>query len=59
MITTRAARRGRNRLPRLKAAAYIRISAEEHPASLENQREQIRIGATKRGFCIFHFCEER
>ena len=59
MIKTRAARRWRNRLPRLKAAGYVRISAEDHPASLENQREQIRIGATKRGFCVLHFCEER
>ncbi|MCL4486742.1 MAG: recombinase family protein [Chloroflexi bacterium] len=47
------------RLPRLNAAAYVRCAAEDQHASMENQREQIRLWATKRGFRISHFYEER
>ena len=59
MIRPPGPHRRRGRLSRLRAAAYVRCSAEHERASVENQREQIRLWAAKRGFRISHFYEER
>jgi len=59
MSRTSAVNRRRDRLRRLKAAAYVRRPAEDQHASVENQREQILSWAKQRGVRISHIYEER